>query len=79
MWLVYLQWMYPVEQYMKILKGYVKNPYRPEASIVERYVAEKAVEFCSNYFDGVETIGLPKFCHECRVCGKGTRGVTVKT
>ena len=25
--LVYLRWMYPVERYMKILKGYVKNHY----------------------------------------------------
>ncbi|MBJ2390733.1 DUF4218 domain-containing protein, partial [Salmonella enterica subsp. enterica serovar Corvallis] len=35
---VFLRWMYPIERYMKILKGYVKNPHRPEASIVERYV-----------------------------------------
>ena len=33
---VYLRWMYPIERYMKILKGYVKNPQRPEASLVER-------------------------------------------
>jgi len=31
---VFLQWMYPIERYIKIFKGYVKNPYRPEASIV---------------------------------------------
>ena len=37
---VYLWWMYPFEQYMKILKGYTKNLYRPEAFIVERYIAE---------------------------------------
>lgn len=37
---VYLRWLYPIERYMKILKGYVKNLYHPEASIVERYVTE---------------------------------------
>ena len=37
---VYLRWMYPVERYMKILKGYTMNLHRPEASIVERYIAE---------------------------------------
>jgi len=37
--IVYLRWMYPIEQYMKILKGYVKNHYRPEASMIERYIA----------------------------------------
>ena len=45
--LVFLRWMYHVECYMKVLKGYTKNQYRPEASIVERYVAEEAIEFCS--------------------------------
>ena len=46
---VYLRWMYPVERYMKILKGYVKNQRRPEASVIERYIAEEAIEWCSNY------------------------------
>jgi len=36
---VYLRWMYLVEQYMKILKGYTKNLHCPEAFIVERYIA----------------------------------------
>jgi len=27
----YMRWMYPVERYMKILKGYIKNRSRPEA------------------------------------------------
>jgi len=44
---VYLWWMYPIERYMKILKGYTKNLHHPEAFIVERYIAEEAIEFCS--------------------------------
>jgi len=32
---------------MKILKGYTKNLHHLEASIVERYIAEEAIEFCS--------------------------------
>jgi len=51
---IYLRWMYPIERYMKILKGYSKNPHRPEASIVERYIAEEAIEFCSNYLSEVD-------------------------
>ena len=42
---VYLRWMYPIERYMKILKGYVKNPYRPEGSMIERYIAEEVSSF----------------------------------
>ena len=34
--LVYLWWMYLVERYMKILKGYTKNLHHPEAFIVEK-------------------------------------------
>ena len=45
--LAFLWWMYPVERYMKILKRYMKNLHHLEASIVERYIAEEAIEFCS--------------------------------
>jgi len=42
---VFLRWMYSKERYMKILKGYVKNQYRSETSIIERYIVEEAIEF----------------------------------
>jgi len=56
---VYLWWMYPVEWYMKILKGYTKNLHRLEASIVERCIAEEAIEFCSEYIEKAKPVGLP--------------------
>jgi len=40
--------MYHIERYMKILKGYVKNKYRPEASMIERYIVKESIKFCSN-------------------------------
>ncbi|XP_019154251.1 PREDICTED: uncharacterized protein LOC109150723 [Ipomoea nil] len=70
---VYLRWMYPFERYMKVLKGYVRNRYRPEASIVESYIAEEVTEFCTEYLAGVEAIDLSKYRHEGRSAGKGTR------
>ncbi|XP_050902383.1 uncharacterized protein LOC127112997 [Lathyrus oleraceus] len=70
---VYLRWMYPFERYMKILKGYVKNYYRPEASIVERYITEEAIEFCTDYLSDAKPVGLPKSRHDGRCDGKGTR------
>lgn len=73
---VYLRWMYLVERYMKILKGYVKNQYRPEASIIKRYITEDAIEFCSEYMSQEKSIRLPKSCHKGRISGKGTRGVS---
>lgn len=56
---VYLRWMYPFERYMKILKSYVRNRNRPEGCIAECYIAEEAIEFCSEYLSGVNTVGLP--------------------
>ncbi|XP_050160368.1 uncharacterized protein LOC126633878 [Malus sylvestris] len=56
---VYFRWMYPFERYMKILKGYVRNKYRPEGCMVECYIAEEAIEVCSEYLSGVDPIGIP--------------------
>ncbi|GJW43695.1 hypothetical protein Tco_0072494 [Tanacetum coccineum] len=53
--LVLFRWMYPFERYMKKLKKYVGNKAKPEGSIAEGYVADKALTFCSHYFRGVET------------------------
>ena len=76
---VHLRWMYPVERYMKILKGYMKNPRHPEGSIIERYVAEECIEFCTSYLAGQNPIGIPINRHEGRSLGKGTRGERVKS
>ncbi|KAI5329311.1 hypothetical protein L3X38_028708 [Prunus dulcis] len=56
---VYFRWMYPFERYMKVLKGYVQNRTRPEGCIAERYIAEEAVEFCTQHLSNVSTVGVP--------------------
>ena len=71
--------MYPIECYMKVLKGYTKNLHRPEASIVERYVAEECIEFCSQYIECAQPVGLPESRHDWTPGGKGTRGFNVIT
>ena len=55
---VYLQWMYPFERFMQVLKGYVRNRNRPEGCIVEGYLAEESVECCSEYLHDLEAVGL---------------------
>ncbi|XP_026439258.1 uncharacterized protein LOC113337940 [Papaver somniferum] len=42
-----------------VLKGYVRNRNRIEGCIAEGYIAEEAVEFCTEYFKNVVTIGIP--------------------
>ena len=76
---IYLHWMYPVEWYMKVLKAYTKNQYWPEASIVERYVAEEAIEFCSEYINNASPVGVPQSLHDSTTHGRGTRGFNVVT
>ncbi|VVA38659.1 PREDICTED: transposon, partial [Prunus dulcis] len=56
---VYFRWMYPFERYMKVLKGYVQNLTRLEGCIAERYIAEEAVEFCTEHLSDVSTVGVP--------------------
>jgi hypothetical protein len=34
----HIGWMYPMERYMKTLKGYVRNKTRPKGCMVEGYV-----------------------------------------
>jgi len=45
---------------MNILKGYTKNLHCPEASIVERYIAEEAIEFCSEYIEKTKPVGVSR-------------------
>ena len=69
--------MYLIERYMKILKGYVKNPYRPKTYIIERYIVEEEIEFCIQYLSNAEVIGIPNSTHEGRNKGRGTPGVRI--
>ncbi|CAA7043013.1 unnamed protein product [Microthlaspi erraticum] len=46
---VHFRWMYPFERYMKVLKDFVRNPARPEGCIVECYLAEECMQFCSAF------------------------------
>ncbi|XP_042386572.1 uncharacterized protein LOC121978271 [Zingiber officinale] len=57
---IYFRWMYPFERSMKVLKSYVGSRKHPEGCIVQRYLAEEAIEFCSEYLNGVDPIGVPQ-------------------
>ncbi|CAH1426151.1 unnamed protein product [Lactuca virosa] len=48
--------MYPIKRYLLTLKSYVHNRAHPEGSIVEGYLAQESVIFCSRCLSGVETI-----------------------
>jgi hypothetical protein len=47
---VQYRWMYPIERRLCTLKRSVRNQARPEGSIADAYVANKALTFCCRYF-----------------------------
>ena len=52
---VLYRWMYPIERYLRTLKGYVRNKAQPEGSIAEGYILEEWMTFCSRFVDGMPT------------------------
>ncbi|XP_073152086.1 uncharacterized protein [Henckelia pumila] len=57
---VFFRWMYPFERCMKVFKSYVGSRKHPEGCIVQRYSAEEAIEFCSEYLNGIDPVGIPQ-------------------
>jgi hypothetical protein len=43
------RWMYPMERYLKTLKGYVRLRSNPEGSMAQGYIMDEAVGFCTEY------------------------------
>lgn len=48
------RWMYFVERYMKVLKGWVRQIARPESSIAEGYITHEAMKYASEYVKGAD-------------------------
>nr|ABA97662.1 transposon protein, putative, CACTA, En/Spm sub-class [Oryza sativa Japonica Group] len=71
---VYLHNMFPFERYIGVLKKYVRNRARPEASIAKGYGTEEAIEFCVEFIEDLRPIGVPESRHEGRLRGEGTLG-----
>lgn len=78
--LVHSRWMYPMGQHMKMLKDYVRSYGRPKGSIVEGYLVEEILRFCSEYMEGygamtqiVRDANEDQAIHNVLVEGKGIR------
>jgi len=53
---VHTRWMYPFEQYMKGLKGFVKNKAKPEGSMTNGYLREESIGFLNEYLSNYTAI-----------------------
>ena len=75
---MYLHEMWTYERFMSILNGYVSTRARPEASMIEGYCTEEAIEsggpFCNSILKDQVAIGLPPSRHEGRLYGSRRMG-----
>jgi hypothetical protein len=53
--LVHTRWMYPIEHYLKTLKGYVFNKEKTKGSMAECHAFEEALAFCTEYLQNFTT------------------------
>jgi hypothetical protein len=72
--LVFLHNMWPFERFMSVLKKYVLNRARLGGSITKGYVTKAVIEFCVDFVDSIDLIGVPVSRHEGSLLGKGTIG-----
>ncbi|KAF1872481.1 hypothetical protein Lal_00016782 [Lupinus albus] len=59
---------------MKTLKWYVKNQSIPQSCIIERYIVEETLDFCTGYFVDCDFIGIPMPRYAERTFCKGITG-----
>jgi hypothetical protein len=57
---VYCRWMYWLERYLAVLKGYVRNRARVEGSMAIRHLAAESMFYCSNILATID----PSCSHE---------------
>jgi len=71
---MFLHHMYPYERFMSTLNKYTKSRVHPEGSMVQGYSSEEVVDWCLDYIDPTNPIGIPKSRHEGRLAGVGILG-----
>jgi hypothetical protein len=71
---LYLHSMFPYEQFLTVLKAYVRNSAHLEGCIMEGYTTEEVVECCVDYVKDEKWIDLPISLHEGRLRGRGRMG-----
>jgi len=74
---VLYRWMYPIERYLRTLKGYVRNKAHPEGSIAEGYILEECMTFCSRFVDGMPTKISQSERHEDGGADQPPTGITI--
>ncbi|KAK1663795.1 hypothetical protein QYE76_051954 [Lolium multiflorum] len=67
----FLHNMMPFERMNGVIKGYVRNRSHPDGSIVQGWLTEECISFCTNYLDIEDPVGLLQNKHLHRFEGVG--------
>ena len=67
----FLHNMMSFERINGVIKGYVRNRAHPDGSIVQGFLTEECISFCTNYLDVEDPVGLPRNKHLSRFKGVG--------
>ncbi|KAK1664339.1 hypothetical protein QYE76_052498 [Lolium multiflorum] len=67
----FLHNMMPFERMNGVIKGYICNRSHPDGSIVQGWLTEECISFCTNYLDIEDPVGLPQNKHLRRFEGVG--------
>jgi hypothetical protein len=70
----FMHHMYPYENHMMVMKGYVHNHAHPKGSMVEGYTTEEVNECWVDYIKDGKPIGVPVSQYHGRLSRKGTNG-----
>ena len=63
--------MMPFERMNGVIKGFVRNRARPDGSIVQGFLTEECISFCTNHLNVQDPVGLPGNKHIGRLHGVG--------
>ena len=70
----FMHYMMPFERQNGVMKGYVRNRARPDASMVKGFLTSECISFCQNYLTTEnQHVGLPTRTHLGRLDGHGHR------
>ena len=59
----FLHNMLSFERMNGVIKGFIRNRARPDGSIVQGFLTEECISFCTNYLDVENLVGLPVNTH----------------
>jgi hypothetical protein len=67
----FLHGMMAFERMNGVIKRFVRNRAHPDGSIVQGFLTEECISFCTNYLDVENPVGLPVNKHLGRLDGVG--------